>query len=85
VAEFDSPVDQEVTLAFSADDGIRLWLNGDKVAESEGTRHYSQTLPDRVVVSLRAGRNRIAAKITNHTLGWGFGVGFLGHAGPMLP
>jgi hypothetical protein len=79
VTEFESPRDQEATLAFCADDGIRLWLNGEWVGENEVTQPYSQVLPDRVPVRLRAGRNILAAKITNHTLGWGFGAGLMGN------
>jgi hypothetical protein len=85
VTEFDSPGDQGATLAFCADDGIRLWLNGERVAESEETRPYSQALPDRVLVRLRAGRNRLVAKITNYTQGWGFGAGFMGNVAGLKP
>jgi hypothetical protein len=85
VAEFESPGEETVTLAFSADDGIRLWLNGEHLAESDEAGAYSQALPNRVRVRLRPGRNRLVAKITNYTAGWGFGIGFLGNTAVVLP
>lgn len=76
VTEFDAPCDGPVTMAFTSDDAIRIWLNGEQVHSFEGSRSCSFNLPDRQIVRLRAGRNRILVKIVNYRAGWAFGVGF---------
>ena len=66
LAEVWSASDRDAVLAIGSDDHSRVWLNGSLIhefAESERTA----TGPDafRVPVRLKAGRNRLLAKVTN--------------------
>lgn len=76
MSEFESSCERPVTLACTSDDGIRIWLNGEQVYSNGESRPCSSNLPDRFPVRLRRGRNHLLAKITNHTAGWAFGIGF---------
>jgi alpha-galactosidase len=72
-AEVESVHARDTLLKCGSDDGIKIWLNGKVVHEHEIGRAY---LPgsDEVAVRLRAGVNRLLAKVVNYTGGWGFGL-----------
>jgi hypothetical protein len=59
-----SDVDQAVTLAVGSDDGVRLWVNREKVDDVKGGR---QAKPGQDVIKthLRKGWNEILAKVDN--------------------
>jgi len=68
VADVESPDDRKVTLTVSADDAVRAWLNGAKVAER------TTTGTARVEVDLRKGANRLVLKVANEHERWYFSV-----------
>jgi alpha-galactosidase len=72
-AEVESIHAREAVLRCGSDDGIKIWLNGKVVHTHEVMRSY-QPDNDKVAVQLKAGVNRIFAKITNGAASWGFGV-----------
>ncbi len=67
----DEPTETELILG--SDDGLRVWINGDKVFEDMGTRGWG---PDqfRVPVTLENGTNEIVCKIEEHEGSWAFSV-----------
>ena len=71
--EVDEVHAREVVLSCGSDDGIKIWLNGEVVHSNEAGRGFSPR-QDSVVVQLKAGTNRIIAKVDNYTAGWGFGI-----------
>ena len=72
-SEVDEVHARDVVLSCGSDDGIKIWLNGEVVHSNEAGRGFSPR-QDSVVVQLKAGTNRIIAKIDNYTAGWGFGM-----------
>ncbi len=66
-----SPVEQEATLLFGADDAHVLWVNGDRVSERQG-RHISRADELEVTVPLLAGWNRVLLKVADLDGGWAF-------------
>jgi alpha-galactosidase len=71
--EIDSVHAREAVMSCGSDDGIRVWLNGQVVHSNDIGRGYAPTA-DSAVLRLKAGKNRILVKITQHTGGWGFGM-----------
>ena len=69
--EIESPADQEAVISLGADDGAKLWLNGNKVYE---TRAHEAAAPDkaRVKVKLKKGTNQLLLKIVNGNNPHGF-------------
>ena len=61
--------DRDVTLGVGSDDGVRLWVNGEKVHDVKGGR---QARPGQDVVKarLKKGWNEIRAKVDNITGTW---------------
>jgi len=68
-ATIRSPRAQETTLWVGSDDGVAVWLNGEKVDEYTGER---PALPDQdqVDVKLRGGENQLLCRVDNVKLGW---------------
>lgn len=58
----DSATDQPATLAIGSDDGIQVWLNGQKVHDHRVTRAL-QAGQDKVQVQLKAGKNLLLLKL----------------------
>lgn len=79
-----SPAEREVTLAIGSDDGIQLWLNGQRIHANNAVRGLVPG-QDRVRAHLRAGPNDVLAKITQHTAGCGLRVDVLGADGHEVP
>jgi hypothetical protein len=61
-ATVDSATDQPATLAIGSDDGIQVWLNGQKVHDHRVTRAL-QAGQDKVKVQLKAGKNLLLLKL----------------------
>jgi hypothetical protein len=72
-AEIDSVHAREAVLTCGSDDGIAIWVNG-KPVHSNDTQRGWRAAQDQAVVQLRPGVNRILAKISQATAGWGFSV-----------
>jgi hypothetical protein len=68
-ATIRSPQAQETTLWVGSDDGVAVWLNGEKVNEYTRER---PALPDQdqVSVKLRRGENQLLCRVNNVKLGW---------------
>jgi putative membrane-bound dehydrogenase-like protein len=58
----DSTSDQPATLAIGSDDGVQVWLNGQKVHDHRVTRPLKAG-EDKVKVQLRAGKNLLLFKL----------------------
>ncbi len=73
--DIDSPRAQEnVLLATGSDDSIKVWLNGEvvqEVAANRGRGRYQES----VRVNLKAGMNRLLAKVSEGGGGWGMHLG----------
>jgi hypothetical protein len=65
---------REAVLSCGSDDGIRVWLNGQVVHSNDAGRGYTPD-SDTATVQLKAGVNHLLVKVSQHTGGWGFGVG----------
>ena len=61
----------EVVLSCGADDGLVIWLNGDKVYEDRQQRGLTADSL-RVPLKLKAGANRLTAMVQNGSGGFGF-------------
>jgi len=60
----ESPVDQEGTILIGNDDGVKVWVNGEKVFENRD--HFAATpARNKVPVKLKKGANAILFKIVN--------------------
>lgn len=63
--------DQDAVLRMGSDDGIRAWVNGEKVHENVTDRGVALD-SDLAPVKLKAGENTILLEIIQHAGGWGF-------------
>lgn len=70
-ATINVPAAQEATLRIGSDDGIRAWVNGEKVHSNVVDRGVSLDA-DQVPVKLVAGENTILLEIIQHAGGWRF-------------
>jgi WD40 repeat protein/serine/threonine protein kinase len=61
-----SPIRQPAGLLFGADDGLRLWLNGELIHTRDGS-HFTQPDDESLELLLRPGWNTVLAKVTNQT------------------
>lgn len=64
--------DEEITGYFGSDDGLAVWLNGEKLIAKEKVPRGPAPDQDKVVLRLKKGRNDLLVKIVNQTGGWGF-------------
>lgn len=65
------PTAQDATLRLGSDDGVRAWVNGEKVHNNDIDRGVALD-SDLVPVKLKAGENAILLEIIQHAGGWGF-------------
>lgn len=65
-----SPRPQQVWFSIGADDGIKLWVNGEVVHSNNAVRGLTPD-QDKAKGRLRQGWNDVLAKITQHTAGCG--------------
>ena len=61
----------EITGYFGSDDGLVVWLNGEKLISQDVPRGPAPD-QDKAVLKLRAGENDLLLKIVNRTGGWGY-------------
>ncbi len=64
-----SDEDRPVTLGVGSDDGVRLWVNGEKVHDVQGGRQ-ARPGQDAVKAHLRKGWNEVRAKVDNIVGTW---------------
>ncbi|HUT35823.1 MAG TPA: hypothetical protein VNE39_20215 [Planctomycetota bacterium] len=67
----DAPEVMEAVLALGSDDGVVVWLNGERVHTNLVPRPYGSRA-DRVPLRLRKGRNPLLLKITQGMGDWSF-------------
>ncbi len=65
-----SEVETNATLALGSDDGIVVWLNGERVHSNLVARGYLSK-QDRVPIHLKEGRNKLLIKVAQNGGGWG--------------
>lgn len=65
------PEAQEATLRIGSDDGVRAWVNGERVHNNETDRGVALD-NDQVPIKLQAGDNAVLLEIIQHAGGWGF-------------
>jgi len=61
----------QLTCYFGSDDGLVMWLNGEKLLSSDVPRGLSPD-QEKATLSFKAGDNDLLLKIVNRTGGWGF-------------
>ncbi len=65
--------EQDAILAIGSDDGVVVWLNGERVHSHLVTRGYSP-MADRVPIHLTTGWNQLLVKVTQGNGGWAMGA-----------
>lgn len=65
-----SPVDQKVRFAISADDAMKIWLNGQLLKTVPWREGRFRPGRDEVEAELKKGRNEILLKVTQGSGGW---------------
>ncbi len=70
-AEIESPLDQDAEVLLGADDGSRLWINGDSVFVSRETRAAAPE-QNKIPVKLKKGTNTVLLKVANGNNPHGF-------------
>lgn len=71
ITEVESPIDQQIQIAYGYDDGFVLWVNGAEVAARKGP-HDARVDEEKVGVEIKAGMNRLVVRCQNFTNEWGF-------------
>jgi len=79
-----SPMPQSGYLWIGADDGVKVWLNGQVVADEPQTGAH-QLAQLKVPVELRAGENRLLVKVINTVSNYAFSVAVVDEDGDTLP
>ena len=74
--EFHSDTEQRAKLSLSHDDGLTLWLNGERVYRNESSTGSSLDQA-RIPVSLRQGANTLLARVSQQFGNWEFGARLL--------
>ncbi len=72
-AEVTAAADHPVEFLIGSDDGVTVWLNGEKAFEDLGDRGWAHD-QFRVKKKLKAGRNAILVKVGQHGGDWGLSV-----------
>jgi putative membrane-bound dehydrogenase-like protein len=84
VADLMVPAERDMTLGMGHDDGMVLWVNGEKIYEDLGN-HGWEADAFHAGARLKAGHNLIVAKITQDAGPWGFSVSYGGeHKGKLF-
>jgi uncharacterized protein (DUF362 family) len=79
-----SPCPQSGSLWVGADDGVRVWLNGELVLDDPSTGSY-RLVEDQVPVSLRQGTNSLLVKVRNESGDYAFSLALVDEDGDTLP
>lgn len=74
VTYLDSDAAQPATFLVNSDDGVEVWLNGDKIHSNNAARNIASET-DTARANLKQGRNELLVKISQHNYDWGFRVG----------
>lgn len=72
-ATMDLPEAHKAILSFRSDDGIEVWLNGEKIHSKHAFRGLNHDWEE-VPANLRKGNNVLLVKISQAEFGWGFVV-----------
>ena len=81
--EIESPGPVRLTAGFGSDDGLAVWLNGEKVLSRNVDRPCNLG-DDHATLPLRPGRNVLLLKVTQNGGGWSFAFA-PGASAPRLP
>jgi hypothetical protein len=71
--EFDWPVAEDLWLKCGSDDGLAIWLNGERLQANWARRGLTLD-EDQHRVRFRQGKNRLLLKVSQGGGGWGFSV-----------
>jgi alpha-mannosidase len=82
-ARVNIPSAREAFLNARSDDGVRIWLNGKMVLDQHKGRSIGQE-EDHVRIALRAGDNRLLAKVDQGGGDWGLVVGLVSKDGQTM-
>lgn len=69
--ELESAVDTKLRVSLGSDDGIRIWVNGQKVFENDAQRPCNPD-DDQATLPLKKGKNQLLIKITNGSGDWAY-------------
>ncbi|RPH36188.1 hypothetical protein EHM92_04925, partial [bacterium] len=78
------PSAREAILKVRSDDGVRIWLNGQLIHDKHKGRTVTEEA-DQIRIDLRAGDNRILAKVDQGAGGWGLAIVVVGRDGKPFP
>lgn len=84
VTYLHAPRDMDAVLAVGSDDGVAVWLNGERIHFNPAWRPY-MSRQDRVPLKLRAGSNTLMLKVNTSGGDWGFGAHVESEDGRPLP
>ena len=79
-----APATTACTLTFGANDGIRIWLNGEMVFNQRVRRTAIDPDQNNTGITLQAGWNRLLVKVDQESGGWGFYMRLLAKGGKPL-
>jgi len=79
-----SPKERDALLGIGSDDGVVVWLNGQRVHAALANRGY-RSMQDRVPIHLKAGRNELLVRVTQTFAGWVMGARLVGRDEKPLP
>ncbi|MBM3958138.1 MAG: hypothetical protein FJ313_08820, partial [Gemmatimonadetes bacterium] len=78
-----SPQEQDAVLAIGSDDGLVVWVNGERVHTNLVSRAYG-SMQDRVPIHLKAGRNELLVRVMQGNGAWAVGARVLDREGQPL-
>ncbi len=84
VTYLHAPRDMNAVLAVGSDDGVAVWLNGERIHFNPSWRPY-MSRQDRVPMRLREGANTLMLKVNTSGGDWGFGAHVETEDGRPLP
>jgi len=79
-----APATTACSLIFGANDGIRVWVNGEMVFHQRVRRTAVDPDQNTIGITLRAGWNRLLIKVDQESGGWGFFMRLLAKGGKPL-
>jgi len=79
-----APATTACSLLFGANDGIRVWVNGEQIFQQRVRRNAANPDQNSVGVTLHAGWNRLLVKVDQESGGWGFFMRLLAKGGKPL-
>ncbi len=83
LTRLESPSEQAAELLIGSDDGVVVWLNGQRLLDHLDVNRGVAIDQERVPVQLRAGTNLLLLKISQGAGGWGFCARFSGLRRPL--